>query len=98
MYNVTLGRVVENIVAVKRNTYDIFCVCTLVRGCAARVCVCVRAFVGEQARACACLSVAFLIQHAIRMRHVAICSLSGSATFSANSPKQHDFRGGGGGR
>jgi hypothetical protein len=28
-----------------------------------------------------CVSVALLIQHAMRMRHIAICSLSGSTSF-----------------
>jgi hypothetical protein len=36
--------------------------------------------VGARARVCACASVALLIQHATRMRHI-ICGLSGSTTF-----------------
>jgi hypothetical protein len=38
------------------------------------------------------VSVALVIQHAMRMRHIVICSLSGSTTFSTLSHKRHDFR------
>jgi hypothetical protein len=62
------------------------CVCVYVRVC---VCVCVRARGSARvltcicvgARASACAHVALLIQHAT-CSHIAICSVSGSTTFS----------------
>jgi tRNA A22 N-methylase len=39
-----------------------------------------------------CLFVALGIQHAMRMRHIVICGLSGPKIFSILSHLQHDFR------
>jgi hypothetical protein len=40
-----------------------------------------------------CVSVALIIQHAMHMRHIVICGLSGSTVFFRNgiSHKRHDF-------
>ena len=43
-----------------------------------------------------CVFVALVIQCAMRMRHIVICSLSGSRYFSILPHKRLDFRGGGG--
>jgi len=40
----------------------------------------------------ACVFVALVIQHAMRMRRTVICGLSGCTTFSTLSHKRHDFR------
>jgi len=40
-------------------------------------------------------SIGLVIKHAMRMRHIIICGLSGSTIFSTLSHKRrHDFRGG----
>ena len=39
-----------------------------------------------------CVSVAFVIQHAMRMRHIFICRLPSVQYFSTLSYKLHDFR------
>ena len=39
-----------------------------------------------------CESVALVTQHAIRMRHIVICGLSGSTIFYTLSHKRHDFQ------
>ena len=42
-----------------------------------------------------CVFVALVIQYAMRMRHMVICSLFGTKYFSTVSYKQHGFPGGG---
>ena len=39
-----------------------------------------------------CAFVALAIQHAMRIRHVVICGLPGSSTFTTLSHKPHDFQ------
>ena len=39
-----------------------------------------------------CVSVALVIQHAMRLRHIVICGPSVSTVFSKSSHKRHDFR------
>ena len=45
----------------------------------------------ERARECVCVFVASGIQHAARMRHVAICALPRSTVFSHIISQRHDF-------
>ena len=85
-----MRRVHKVIVPVKKHKYYIF-PCVFVR---ANVCVraCVSMNVGSRALACACARVVLLIWHATRIRHISICSLSGSTIFSTLSHKRYDFR------
>ena len=39
-----------------------------------------------------CVFVALVIQHAMRMRHIVICGLSGCTVFSVLSHTRHDFQ------
>jgi len=41
---------------------------------------------------CDCVSVALVVQHAMRMRHIVICVLSLLTIFSTLSHKRHDFQ------
>jgi hypothetical protein len=91
-----MRRVHVTIVAVEKQKVLHICVC--VRVCAVAAvwaCVCVRpcvcVWLGGWVSACTRL--ALLIQHATHIRHIVICSLSGSTTFFILSHKQHDFRG-----
>ena len=63
--------------------------------CVLRVCVCVCVCVSSRVGACTCSArVAFLIQHATRMYHIALSFVASLAppNFSTLSHKRHDFR------
>jgi hypothetical protein len=87
----------ETLAPWKSSKYYIFvcvCVCVYVRVCVC-VCVCVCTCecvdVDAQARACAFARVFLLIQHAPRMRHIAISASLTAPYFSTLSAKRHGF-------
>jgi hypothetical protein len=63
----------------ERNTERRLCVCARARVRVGEF-VCVRVVLGARVRACICVRVAFLVQHAKR-RHIIVCGLSGSTIF-----------------